>query len=294
MPRPFTDITAAISGNPVKNGTTIVHGSSIPGCYNISSSTINVLMNGNYTDLEEEAPNLVAAITSFGNTCSTFEDISESTFTSLSGGTLVIPELQGDDLDANLSSGAKNAIATFVGDGGTLITFGPGSNDLYVLLNNIFGFSLNTNGVDTPISLTSGGSSLFPSAPSTIPDNDGVDSLDTSTLPPDSVTIYEGDSSNQSLVTMISYGSGKIYVMGWDWYDGAPVGEQDGGWLEILNLIISSSLPEPCDSPISYGITYNRYVQEYPTISDIDDKYGYRFYNGIFVELVGNQTVVGG
>ena len=45
---------------------------------------------------------------------------------------------------------------------------------------------------------------------------------------------------------------------------------------------------------MSYGITYDRYVQEYPTISDIDDKYGYRFYNGIFVELVGDQTVVGG
>jgi hypothetical protein len=35
-------------------------------------------------------------------------------------------------------------------------------------------------------------------------------------------------------------------------------------------------------------------VLNVPTIATIDDKYGYRFYNGIFVELVGNQTVVGG
>ena len=38
----------------------------------------------------------------------------------------------------------------------------------------------------------------------------------------------------------------------------------------------------------------NNYVQEYPTIAIIDNKYGDRFYNGIFVELVGSQTVVGG
>jgi hypothetical protein len=36
------------------------------------------------------------------------------------------------------------------------------------------------------------------------------------------------------------------------------------------------------------------YVREYPTIATIDDKYGYKFYNGIFVELTGDQTVLGG
>jgi hypothetical protein len=253
------------------------------------------MMNGNYTDLEEEAPNLVAAITSFGNTCSTFTDISESTFASFSGGILVIPELQSDEdsLGDVLTSGAKDAIADFVNNGGTLITFEPDSDNLYILLNSIFGFSLDTAGVSEPINLTSGGLGLFPTAPSNIPDNDGTDSLDITTLPTSSVTIYEGDGENQSVVTMIPYGDGKIYVMGWDWYDGAPLGEQDGGWLEILNLIILSSSPS-CDSPMSYGIKYDRYVQEYPTISDIDNKYGYRFYNGIFVELVGSQTVVGG
>ena len=38
----------------------------------------------------------------------------------------------------------------------------------------------------------------------------------------------------------------------------------------------------------------NYYVKNTPAISDIASKYGYRFYSGIFVELVGSQTVVGG
>ena len=38
----------------------------------------------------------------------------------------------------------------------------------------------------------------------------------------------------------------------------------------------------------------NNYVKNTPVISDISSKYGNRFYNGIFVQLVGDQTVVGG
>lgn len=40
--------------------------------------------------------------------------------------------------------------------------------------------------------------------------------------------------------------------------------------------------------------TLNTYVKNYPSISDIQSKYGNRFYNGIFVQLVGGQTVIGG
>lgn len=36
---------------------------------------------------------------------------------------------------------------------------------------------------------------------------------------------------------------------------------------------------------------YDRYVQNYPTIADIDNKYGYRFYNGIFISGVDNGTL---
>lgn len=264
------DIIKAISANQIKNGTIVVNGR-----YRTCNNTaINILMNGDYTDLEEEAPNLVASIASFGKSYNTFTDISESTFSGFNGGTLIIPELQGDSLDADLTSGAKDAIASFVSNGGILLTFEPSSNDLYLLLNNIFGFNLNTTGTDDPINLTSEGSSLLLTAPSTIIQNNGTDSLDSTTLPVGSVTLYEGDGANQSVVTMMPYGSGKIYVLGWDWYDGAPIGEQDNGWLQILNLILSLSI---CNGPLSYGIVYDRYVQTYPTITSIQEKYDNRF-----------------
>jgi hypothetical protein len=38
----------------------------------------------------------------------------------------------------------------------------------------------------------------------------------------------------------------------------------------------------------------NNCVKNTPAISSIQSKYGNRFYNGIFVQLVGDQTLVGG
>ena len=38
----------------------------------------------------------------------------------------------------------------------------------------------------------------------------------------------------------------------------------------------------------------NLYVQNKPTIVDLADKYDNRFYNGIFVSFVGDQTLIGG
>jgi hypothetical protein len=40
-------------------------------------------------------------------------------------------------------------------------------------------------------------------------------------------------------------------------------------------------------------LTYNYYVKNTPAIEDIETKYDNRFYNGIFVQLVGGQTIVG-
>lgn len=40
--------------------------------------------------------------------------------------------------------------------------------------------------------------------------------------------------------------------------------------------------------------TYNYYVKNTPTIATIEAKYDNRFYNGIFVNIVGDQTVIGG
>jgi len=40
--------------------------------------------------------------------------------------------------------------------------------------------------------------------------------------------------------------------------------------------------------------TRDTYVKNTPTMNTIEAQYDNRFYNGIFVQLVGDQTVIGG
>lgn len=40
--------------------------------------------------------------------------------------------------------------------------------------------------------------------------------------------------------------------------------------------------------------TSDTFVKNTPPIEEIYNKYGDRFYNGIFVQLAGNQTLIGG
>ena len=214
---------------------------------------IFILTNDNYVDYvldpggssSHEANNLMAFMDDNSIVYQTFSDISETGWSSiaLTAGYILIPELEEGDILPGLTSGAKNIINEFVSIGGKLIMFLPGSGDLEEFLNDVFSFSIiggGEGGASEPINITVAGSALFPSESSPIPNLSGTNSLDTSTLPAESVTIYEGSGTNQSVVTMIPYGSGKIYVMGWDWYDASPLGSEDGGWLHLLESILQS------------------------------------------------------
>lgn len=189
-----------------------------------------------------EANNLMFFMDDIGYEYNTFNlnsDISWENVCSLAS-TIIIPEIEEADLYPDLSSQSKSKINEFVLNGGKLIMFYP-SSDVINILNNTFGFSMSgEGGISTPISVTSEGNALFSGLNATIPDNNGSDSIQTDTLPANSITIYEGSDPNQSLVVQISYGTGKIYVFGWDWYDAVPQGDQDGGWLYLLQKILES------------------------------------------------------
>jgi hypothetical protein len=206
---------------------------------------ISVLINNNYVDyvadpgssFSHEANNLMDFMNSVGISHTTFTSFSEVSLE----GTIIIPELEKGDLNPDLTNNIRSAIANFVDNGGKLVMFHPNSfGDLPVVLNAVFGFNLDTNGADEPINLTQAGAELFPQESNTIPSLSATSSINTATLPEGSVTIYEGDGSDQSVVTMIPYGSGKIYVLGWDLYDEVPRGENDGGWNHLLESILKS------------------------------------------------------
>jgi hypothetical protein len=213
-----------------------------------AKARINVFINNNYVDYRDdpgtsyshEANNLLAFMDSVGISYNTFTDISESSFASLSGGTIVIPELEKGDLNPDLTVSSKSYLENGVYNGGKLVMFAPSSGDPLDVLNAVFGFSLVENYPNEPYSLTQAGRDLFPDESSTIPYFSATSSIGINTLPQNSVTIYEGDGGNQSVVTMIPYGDGKIYVLGWDLYNQAPRGNHDGGWNHLIESILKS------------------------------------------------------
>lgn len=214
---------------------------------------IYILINNTYVDYVadpmgdngHEANNIMAYLDANTIAYETFTDISESGWNNLnyeiSAGYIVIPEIENGSILPDMSAGAKSAVNNFVSNGGKLLMFNSPIGDMVDFLNDIFSFSIGgEGGINEPINLTVAGSALFPSESPTISYLDATNSLDTSTLPAESVTIYEGSGANQSVVIMIPYGSGKIYVLGWDWFDASPLGGEDGGWLSLLESILQS------------------------------------------------------
>jgi hypothetical protein len=94
--------------------------------------------------------------------------------------------------------------------------------------------------VTPPISITAAAAGTpFEGGPATLPLNlSSVDAVLASSLPPEAVQIYT-DAAGNSVVTQIPSQGGSIVILGWDWFDAAPLGSQDGGWLAVLGSAAS-------------------------------------------------------
>jgi hypothetical protein len=186
-----------------------------------------------------EATNLLASLQQLGYTVTTFTGTSEAEWRSAMGGKqlLVIPELEISPLSPALDVTTKLFIASFVSRGGTLIVFAPRSGDPLAILNEAFEFGMTAAQTTTPpISLTAEASGTpFEGGPATLPMNlSSVDAVLASSLPGGSRIIY-ADADGNGVVTQILYQGGNILILGWDWFDAAPLGAQDGGWLPVLD-----------------------------------------------------------
>lgn len=191
------------------------------------------------------ASNLQASFESLGLAVHPFTDISDVGIINATAGRciLVIPELESGPLYPSLSDDAKAAIFNFVTGGGTLMMF---SNKTRVLdvVNGIFGPSLGTSLspdiTRSPIKIDDPSGTPFDGGPVEIAVNSSTGSLDnagTNSLISfnGAKSIYREDNAAGNVtVFLIPFYGGRIVLFGWNWRDAAPVGSQDGNWLEVL------------------------------------------------------------
>lgn len=212
----------------------------LPNLPQAGTAIVAVFDDPNYVDTNNstssESDNVQAGLANMGHIVVPFTGIQAADWSAaLSGANvLVIPELENNEgLGYDLSADAINVIRDFVNKGGGLIQFYQGPE----FMNPVFGFSLgNEGGNDSSITAAALGTA-FEGGPANLPSNNATSGLDASTLPPDSLVLYSSI-GNASEVAWLPYGAGQIVYLGWDWYDAAPPGAQDGGWLEVLERAV--------------------------------------------------------
>ncbi|MCC6492345.1 MAG: hypothetical protein IT424_04930 [Pirellulales bacterium] len=223
-------------------GTYVVREASQPGwTQTFPRGQIALFDDGAFVDTfggsASESDNEQATLASFGAVVAPFVGTDGASWsTALATASLVvIPELELNSLAAFLSPEAASALRDYIAAGGGLIVHGSYSAPGWAaqLLNEIFGFSLVESQSSSTFTLTGGaaGTAFEGNAP-TLPSNDGTNSLAIGTLPAGTNRIYANRS--QTAVALLPYGAGQIAYLGWDWYDAAPVGSQNSGWLDTL------------------------------------------------------------
>lgn len=186
---------------------------------------------------DSESDNVQAGLAAMGYAVVPFTGIDETAWsTALAGANvLVIPELEvNSSLGDNLSPAVRAVIADFVNQGGGLIEFYQGPE----FLNPVLGLSLNSSGGGSSSIMAAAVGTAFQGGPATLPSNNATSGLDSSTFPSGGLAIYSSGGNNAE-VAWLPYGAGQIVYLGWDWYDAAPPGSQEGGWLDVLERAVT-------------------------------------------------------
>jgi len=231
---------------------------------NIRAEKVALFYNTDYIHIAEgnlfaEGSNLKSSLEMLGHEVIIFTDISANTIaeTILKSDVIVIPELERKDLFANLEEDAKNVLHNYVANGGGLVICGvvapneANSLNALKLLNGLYGFELRADNFSlsgsSDIDATAAAATTFITTPTTLENNNSVAFL-TGGFPAGAKRVYQdnGDDENTT-VALIPYQEGEIAYLGWGWWNAAPTGDQDNGWLDILEASIDQvacSLPK--------------------------------------------------
>lgn len=242
---------------PQSSGTLTFELSVTDNAGDTSTNTVKVLIRGDvalfindsYVDYVDanagsEAFNLEQGIPAYGYAVNTFMGTTADKIinkTSITTQALVIPELEVGDLAAALDNDARTAIKDYVKNGGVLVTFGEAMTPQVNFLNAVFDWSLTAGSGNNNYSFKSGAAkgSSFEGAQAALTYNDGTGFLTLADLPSNAQVIYTDDATGDAVVTFIPVGDGYVVFIGYDWYDAAPFGTQDNGWLDILERALA-------------------------------------------------------
>jgi hypothetical protein len=182
------------------------------------------------TDSDHEGSNLYFSLRARGFAVDTFSTTDSAAVAPILAGAdvLVLPEPENGSYDG-FPVGTQRAIEQWVQAGGTLAWFAYPEE-----MNTIFDWELDHGDDDSfdSVILRDGFAGPFV-GPFSLPYNDATDLIAASTLPPGSLKAYSA--SGDAALAVIPVGLGEAVFFGFDWFDAAPFGSQDGGWIRLLD-----------------------------------------------------------
>ena len=201
---------------------------------NVALFADTTYVNYSVGDSSAEASNMQAALQSAGNSVTPFVGTAVGAWTTALAGkqVLVIPEQEvGPSIGGALPAATITAINTFVTGGGTLIVAEDYASPHFV--NAVFGFSVSdTGGGVGTLNVANAAGTRFAGGPASLPAYSATNSNVTASLPAGAKCIY--DAGANCTVWQVAHGAGLIVYLGWDFFDQAPVGSQNGGWNPVL------------------------------------------------------------
>lgn len=197
---------------------------------------VGIFADETYVDYDpgtnSEASNLEAILSAAGHRPTPFTglDFAVGSYT-----VVAIPELEQAALHSALSRAARVNLQSFVQEGGVLVTFADFQRRDLALLSTLFGWSLVDAGTTTATTSFDPSAAVgtpFASGPGSLAGLNQTLGVVTTSLPAGAHALYVETTS--TTVWLVRYGQGWVLSLGWDFYDAAPVGSQNGGWLEVL------------------------------------------------------------
>jgi len=136
-----------------------------------------------------------------------------------------------------MTTEARNVVTNFVSNGGTLV--GSIWNGGFDLFNTLFTWNISRSSDSIGYKTANAVNNPFDAGPATLPANNGTQTINISSLPANSKVMYANASETTAMVVVVPYGQGQVVFLGWDWFNAAPVGIADGGWLSVLDAAVS-------------------------------------------------------
>lgn len=209
------------------------------------NATVAVFDNGSFVDTSgstsSESDNIQASLGALGHTVVPFTGTDAAAFEAalLGADVVLFPEFERRAFTPDEAT--REVIRDFISNGATLVLSATGTSRDEVFLNALFDLELTgtSAGSSTATDLRAG--TTFADDLSTLGSNNATSGVGTASLPEDALSLYVSGAS--TTVAAIGFGAGQIIKLGFDWFDAAPRGRQDNGWLQVLDSAISRAAP---------------------------------------------------